>query len=99
MDLIDTSKSAGSCCSGCSGCAAAESAAGPGREVPLVGGRFVAASVGFFLGPLVLAVAGAFCSGRDGGRQLLGAIAGLAAGMAVSVVVARLLVPSGKEIG
>lgn len=99
MDLIDSSNSAGSCCSECPGCAATQSAADPAAEESLAGGRFVAASIGYFLGPLALAIAGSFCSGEEGGRQLLGALAGLVAGMVVAVVLAKLLVPSGKEVG
>lgn len=107
MDLIDTSKSAAPGCSDCSTCAAANAEAlgrpesdGPERrQLPLAGSRFVVASIGYFLGPLVLAVAGASFAGQSGGRQLFGAVAGLATGMMVSGLAARLLVPSGKEIG
>ena len=59
----------------------------------------MAASAAWFLGPLVLAVAGATWWDQSGPSQLAGALGGLALGMAVSIAAVRLLVRSGKENG
>ncbi len=55
------------------------------------GWRLAMASVGLFLAPILLAIAGATCCGDGEGVQLLGAVAGLGAGMTGAVVVGRLL--------
>lgn len=48
-------------------------------------------SMGLFLGPGILAIAGAACCGESRGAQFLGATTGLVLGMTGSVVVAKLL--------
>lgn len=103
---MELGKSAEACGSGCSGCvgeptraAPRQSVAEPGPRMSLYGGRLVAASMGLFLGPLVLAVVGASCFDPAGGWQLLGAVAGLSAGMAASVAAARILARLSKEAG
>ncbi|MBN1588817.1 MAG: hypothetical protein JW888_04820 [Pirellulales bacterium] len=53
------------------------------------GSRFVLAAMGLFLAPLVLAILGAVVAGRRAEAQLIGALGGLALGMAGSVLVAR----------
>lgn len=57
----------------------------------LVGWRLGLASMGLFLGPVVLAILGAMWSGRSHEARFLGAITGLGIGMAGSVAVAKLL--------
>jgi len=47
-------------------------------------------SVGLFLGPGVLAIAGAVCCGESQGAQFVGATGGLLIGMTGSVVFAKL---------
>lgn len=75
---------------GCSGCAGGPCTAEPGRhDFPLAGRRLVLASVGLFVGPSVLAIAGAAWYRGSGAAQLGGALGGLVVGMAVAVVGAR----------
>lgn len=52
--------------------------------------------MGMFLGPCILAIAGAACFGESHAAQLSGAVAGLVAGMIGSVAVAKLLDRGGK---
>ena len=79
-------------CSACSDCPAQNSPVEDESDGQLlVGWRFGLASMGLFLAPVALAVAGATCFGESQGVRLLGAIAGLAIGMAGSVAIARLL--------
>ena len=54
----------------------------------LSGWRLGLASIGLFLAPIALAIAGAALFERSGGAQLIGAIAGLILGAAASTVVA-----------
>jgi len=84
----------GSVCSGCliQDCRAQESQGG----LRLSGWRLSLASTGLFLGPCVLAIAGAACFAENRGAQLAGAIAGLGIGMIGSVVAARVLRQAGK---
>ena len=78
---------AGACKAGCGGCVI-EPVSIPGE---LGGWRFAAAAAGIFLLPLALAVAGAALGGRGGAGQLLGAIVGLAAGVAGAAIVGKIL--------
>lgn len=77
--------------SGCSGCSFRDC---PAEEVPdgwlLSGWRLALASMGLFLAPGILAIAGAVYYSKSQGAQFLGAIAGLAVGMTGSVVLAKL---------
>ena len=64
-------------------------------DAPLQGARFALASLGLFLVPVLLAMAGALWGGNHWGGghengQFLGASAGLLLGMAGSMVVARM---------
>ena len=80
----------------CPHCAAADRES----EQPLAGPqgwRLVTASIGVFLLPLGLALAGAAGGGETKVGQFVGAVAGLAAGLAGSVLVARLIRRTGKE--
>ncbi len=62
---------------------------GAAEPAPLTGGRFALASLGFFTGPLALAIlAGALAPAREPARTL-SVLAGLLAGMAISIVLAR----------
>jgi len=54
----------------------------------LSGWRFALASLGLFLSPVVLAIAGAAYCGPRGEAQFFGAVLGLSAGMAGSLAVA-----------
>ena len=75
---------------GCSGCPGGPCPGEPGRhDVPLGGWRLVLASMGLFVGPCVLAIAGAAWCRGSGAAQLGGALGGLFVGMAVAVVGAR----------
>lgn len=79
-------------CSGCSRCPTERGPAELERDGPsLSGWRLGLASMGLFLGPIVLAIAGAMCFGSGHGARFLGAIVGLGVGMVVAVVVARRL--------
>ena len=69
---------------------------GAASDGPLRGVRFALASLGLFLVPILLAIAGAIWGGGDWGRgdpngQFLGATSGLLVGMVGSMVVARVL--------
>ena len=86
-------------CAGCPGCAADGSVAEPDPDAPLEGFRFVVASAGIFLVPLGLAILGATLMQSRPGGGLLGALAGLATGMALAAGVARSLGRFGKEDG
>ncbi len=76
-------------CAGCRvpGCTGRESQDGSS----LRGWRLTLSAVAFFLAPAVLGVAGAACVGGSGGGQLVGAIIGMAAGMAGSAFLGRAL--------
>lgn len=87
-------------CSTCSRC--------PIQDCPLeaeVSGRLLSgwrlgiASIGLFLAPIALAIAGASLFERSGGAQLLGAIAGLILGVAASTVVVSFLHSRSRESG
>jgi len=83
-------------CSGCRGCPVQErlledGPAGEGNDdLALSGWGLGGCSVGLFLGPGVLAIAGAVCCGEGQGARLAGATVGLLLGMTGSVVFARL---------
>ena len=55
------------------------------------GWRLVLASVGLFLGPVVLAIAGVLLAGAEAEARTAGAVGGLVLGMAISVVIGRLI--------
>lgn len=78
-------------CAGCGACDAGEGA--PSHEAPPVEPERwpVLASVGFFLVPALLAVVGAVLGVGEPVWQLVGAVAGLAAGTGLVVVAARWL--------
>ena len=77
--------------SGCSRCAPCDSPTPEGTgDPPLSGWRLALASMGLFLAPGILAIAGAVCSSGSQGAQFLGAIAGLAIGMTGAVVLVKL---------
>jgi len=81
------------CGSGCTRCGL--HAAPP--DVPVLRGwRLTVSALGVFLLPLVLAVAGAVVVGGEGGRQFLGALAGLAVGLAGGVLIGRCVSRSAK---
>ncbi len=79
--------------SACHGCAMRECPASADAEVagPVSGWRLGLASLGLFVGPVVLAILGAACFRGSQAGQLLGGVAGLVAGMIGSVVIARRL--------
>jgi len=76
-------------CSTCpvDGCSAENTADDP----PLAGWRFALASSGLFLGPLVLMLIGAVWAAETPAAQLCGALAGLGAGVALSVAISGIL--------
>jgi len=63
----------------------------------LAGWRLGLASVGLFLGPVILAIAGAASFGDGPGTQFAGAIAGLGLGAACSVGTMRILYRAGER--
>jgi hypothetical protein len=77
----------------CRGCAMGECpASGEAEEAgPVAGWRLGMASLGLFVGPVVLAILGAACCRGSQAGQLLGGVAGLVVGMIGSVVIARRL--------
>lgn len=82
-------------CDKCKLAGALESAA---ERQGIAGWRMVLASTLVFLLPLVLAIAGAALTRQAGEtRQLIGAAAGLAAGVAVAVPLMRLIRPKPEE--
>jgi hypothetical protein len=95
MHTSHDSMGTGSC--GCSGCPIPDCPVEEGPEgSPLFGWRLGLASMGLFLGPIILAIVGAVCSGQtilgeSHEAQFLGGIAGLGLGLAGSVGTARLL--------
>ena len=88
----------GKTCARCSRCPVQEC---PAEHEPegarLSGWRLGLASIGLFLGPVLLATAGAIWFGKTGTAQFLGAMAGLGVGLVCSVVVAKLLRRGRKE--
>ena len=83
---------AGKTCPTCSRCPIQECPAKDDAEGALLSGwRLGLASVGLFLGPVLLAIAGAMVSTESRTAQFLGAMAGLGAGLVGAVVVGRLL--------
>lgn len=55
----------------------------------MAGWRFSASAAGYFLGPLLLALAGSAIGGEASGGQLLGGVAGLLVGLALAAWAAR----------
>ena len=80
-------------CSSCSACPIEDCPTDGGNDPQLlVGWQFGFASMGLFLGPVVLAIIGAaWCFGESSEGRLLGAIAGLMLGMVASMGIARWL--------
>jgi hypothetical protein len=79
------------CCEGCEACREHRhdsSAPVPGA---LAGWRLAAAATGAFLLPLGLALAGSILAGNSPERRLIGALAGLAAGVAVAWTASRIV--------
>jgi hypothetical protein len=76
----------------CSGCEIGHCAASPTvDDASLQGGRFALASLAFFVGPLLFAIAGTACYPSSPHAQLAGAVIGLALGGACwGLVVTRL---------
>jgi hypothetical protein len=76
-------------CASCpvSGCQASDSQNGGS----LRGWRLTLSAVVFFLVPVVFGVAGAACARGSGGGELVGAIIGIAVGMAGSALLVRAL--------
>jgi len=58
---------------------------------PLAGWRLVAASIGLFLGPILLALAGTICFSSGPELQLLGAAAGLIVGIGGSIAAVKFM--------
>jgi len=85
VDQTERDRPAG--CSGpCRSCwVNLEGAGGPS------GWRMVLASVGLFLGPIALAIVGALLAGATADARAAGALGGLVLGMAISVIVGRLI--------
>ncbi len=79
------------CTAGCAQCPVAEACDEEERQAEgLMEGRsFAAASAGYFLAPLSLAFVGAAAGGVSQVHQLIGAVVGLGAGMALAAVTAR----------
>ena len=76
----------------CAGCSVADCRGQAELEAGhLTGWRLVAASMGLFIGPILLALTGAACLASRPGSQLLGAMTGLLLGIGGSVTVARLI--------
>ena len=76
----------------CVGCSVADCR---GQSEPeagqLTGWRLATASIGLFLGPILLALTGAACFPSRPESQLLGAMVGLLLGIGGSVAVAKLI--------
>ena len=76
----------------CPGCPSGDCPAGQDRDdSPLSGWRLVLASTVLFLGPSILAIAGAAWFRGKEWAQLCGAIGGLGVGMAVAMLAAKRL--------
>lgn len=74
----------------CPGCPIEDCRLGDGSDASLPSGwRLVLAATGLFLGPGVLAILGAACFPESQAAQFAGAMAGLGAGMAASVAIAK----------
>lgn len=77
-------------CSGCTACAGGAAGAESSRAAPpFVGAMLVGAAAFYFLFPLALALAAAILAGAGTERRSLAALLGLAAGLGVTVFVAR----------
>jgi hypothetical protein len=78
---------------GCRDCSIHHCPTTPDREddPPLSGWRLALSAMGLFLAPAVLAILASLCYADSRLGQLLGATAGLALGMAASVVLVKLL--------
>ncbi len=88
-------KDSTACGGGCPRCGAADQR---GQEPGgLTGWVLVASSACMFLLPLAAATAGAFLAGADRTHQFVGAFCGLAAGLLMGVVAARLIGRKAKE--
>jgi hypothetical protein len=74
------------CGADCAGCPGGEEAP-PAEGLPYKGWQVVLGSLGIFLGPLALAIAGSLLLGGSRGGQLAGALAGLGAGMGLAWLV------------
>ncbi|MBN1851386.1 MAG: hypothetical protein JW829_01630 [Pirellulales bacterium] len=61
----------------------------PVENNSLQGCRFVSASLGLFLTPIVLAIAGSLLGGNEPGTQFVGGIVGFLLGMGGAVAVGR----------
>ena len=76
----------------CSGCPIGDCPADQGHDdSPLSGGRLVLASMVLFLGPCILAIAGAAWFRGNEWEQFCGALAGLGLGIAAATVAAKRL--------
>jgi hypothetical protein len=86
-----------SCAVQCRRCSLADQCKAPSRGPS--GWRLTVSSSAAFLLPLILAAGGACLGGASGARQLVGALAGLAIGVAAGMLVVRLVAgrPAGKE--
>ena len=87
IETSDSTASRGADCHGCSICGDAT----PPPAGPYSGGRLALLSSVMFVCPILLAIAGAMLAGQQGTRQLLGAVIGLLAGMALGVITERWL--------
>ena len=82
------------CGDGCQKCADGRVEAAPGE---LAGRRLALSAAATFLLPLAGAIAGSVLAGRSGSAQLVGALAGLTAGVVLAILAARVLCRTRKE--
>jgi hypothetical protein len=96
IHVSDPAQNKGSACaSGCGKCSALDQS---GRHPDgLTGWALVGAALCVFLFPLATATAGAILAGRQEMHQFAGAFGGLAAGLVVGVIMARLIGRPAKE--
>lgn len=85
-------------CARCSGCPIEVCPVETGQSGrTLDGWRLALCSMGMFLGPVVLAIAGAAAFGESAAARFAGAVVGLCTGLIASALVGRLVSRSQRE--
>lgn len=82
-------------CAGCGSCP--KTPVPPPEQSPLSARSVVLGSIGFFLGPVLLAIVASAKFNDNGGLQFVAALAALIGGMALAWLFGRLLGFSGEE--
>ena len=96
MDVDHRPKAIG--CARCATCPIQDCPAQDEQGAPaLYGRRLALASMGLFVSPVVLAIAGAAAAGGSESAQFAGGVAGLGVGLVASVAFAKLLHRGNRE--